>query len=409
MSLSSRDVRTLTARGVYSDGGNLYLQVRGPEQRSWVFRYTRNGKAHTMGLGVAKDVSLAEARNKADAARKLLRDGRDPLDVREAVRVAEIVAKARAVTFADAIEQYVSLREPGWSSQKHRTLWRAAMATYVGKEISALPVAAINTDVVLEILQPIWNTKPETASRLRGRIEAVLDYAMVRGWRERGHNPAVWRGHLKLILPASSKVRPSQHFAALDWREAPAFMAKLRQQNSVAARALQFAILTAARAGEVRGATWDEIDMQAAEWNIPGPRMKGKEPHRVPLSRPALDVLRSMELLRTKAGLVFPGEKLNRALTHMVLLRPLAHAGRDDVTAHGFRSTFRDWAAETTGHPNHVVEKALAHKIPSAVEAAYRRGDLFAKRVVLMNDWANYLARSAAKVVPLQPGKKVRA
>jgi integrase len=226
---------------------------------------------------------------------------------------------------------------------------------------------------------------------------------MARGWRERGHNPAVWRGHLKMILPMSRKVRPIRHFAALDWREAPAFMAKLREQDSIGAKALQFAILTGARSIEVRGATWDEIDMQAAEWNIPAHRMKAGKPHRVPLSQPALDLLCSMELLRTDTGPVFPGRLLKRPMTDTALTRPLARAGRGDLTAHGFRSTFRDWAAEATGHPNHVVEQALAHTIGNAVEAAYRRGDLFAKRAVLMDDWAAYLTRDPAEVVPLRP------
>jgi integrase len=229
----------------------------------------------------------------------------------------------------------------------------------------------------------------------------ILSYATALGWRD-GPNPAVWRGHLQLILPSRTKVRPNVHHAALDWREAPDFMARLREQDRIGARALLFAILTAARSGEVRGATWDEIDIEQDTWTIPADRMKAGREHRVPLSKAALAVLQSLNLLRSDLGPVFPGQKLKRPLTGMALTRPLGRMGRSDLTAHGFRSTFRDWAAETTGYPNHVVEQALAHTIGNAIEAAYRRGDLFAKRVALMEDWTNYLARPIAKVVHLR-------
>jgi integrase len=394
MELTTAKLRKLTKPGLYRDGQNLYLQVRGPQQRSWLFRYMIQGRARSMGLGHADDVSLVEARNKADAARRLVRDGVDPLDARA-------VAQAKAITFSAAADRFITAHQSGWTAQ-HAAVWRATLAANVEPVIGALPVEAIDTAAVLRALTPIWQSKNQTATRLRGRIEKVLSFAIVQGWRA-GPNPAVWRGHLELTLPASRKVRPIQHFAALDWREAPAFMAKLREQDSMGALALQFAVLTATRSGEARGATWAEIDLERAVWTIPGSRMKARKEHRVPLSAPALALLQSAALLRADGGPVFPGQLLRRPLTKLALTRPLARAGRSDLTAHGFRSTFRDWAAEATGYPNHVVEQALAHTIGNAVERAYRRGDLFEKRVALMNDWASYLLKPPAEVVPLQP------
>jgi hypothetical protein len=246
---SARHLRTLTRPGLYSDGGNLYLQVRGPTQRSWLFRYMIDGKARSMGLGHVNEVSLAEARNKADAARKLLREGIDPREQRDAMHTAAVAAKARAHTFCDAVRHYIAAQEVGWHNAIHRHNWRASLATYVEPVIGTLPVEAIDTDLVLKVPESIWRTKTETASRIRGRIEMVLSYAIARGWRE-GPNPAVWCGHLQLMLPRRTKVLPVEHHPALDWREAPPFMGKLREQDSIGARALQFAILTATRSGE---------------------------------------------------------------------------------------------------------------------------------------------------------------
>ena len=395
MELTTVKLRKLIKPGLYGDGQNLYLQVRGPTRRSWLFRYMIGGKARSMGLGHVDDVSLVEARNKADAARKLVREGVDPLDARA-------VSQAKAVTFSTAAKRYFEANQAGWRSEKHRAAWRATIAE-VEPVIGALPVEAVDTDAVLRVLTPIWQTKTETASRMRGRIEKVLSFATVQRWRS-GPNPAVWRGHLQLVLPAVRKLRPKQHLAALDWREAPDFMAKLRAFPGMGARALEFAILTAARSGEARGATWDEIDLERAVWTIPGARMKASKEHRVPLAQAALDLLRSVALLRTEGGLVFPSPwKRGQPMIDRALTYPLEQMGCG-VTAHGFRSTFRDWAAEATACPNHVVEQALAHTIGSAVEAAYRRGDLFEKRTALMSDWAAFLARPAAEVVALRPG-----
>jgi len=258
---------------------------------------------------------------------------------------------------------------------------------------------------VLAVLQPIWKQIPETASRLRGRIEMVLSYATARGWRE-GPNPAVWRGHLQIMLPSCAKVRAVEHFAALPWHEAPAFMAALRGQDGFGAQALHFTILTASRPGEVRQARWDEIDLNGAVWTIPAARMKAGRPHKVPLSKPALAILHRMAQVKDGSGLIFLGQKFSVPLSDVTLLAVLRRMGRGELTVHGFRSTFRDWAAENTHHPNHVVELALAPTIGDKVEAAYRRGDLFEKRKALMDDWANYLAKAPAKVVRPRFGKQ---
>ena len=270
-----------------------------------------------------------------------------------------------------------------------------------------MPVGAIETEHVLSVLAPIWSKKPETASRLRGRIELVLSYATARGWRDRNVlNPAIWRGHLQLVLPSKRKVRAVEHHAALPWQEAPAFTRALRQREGFGVNALMFAILTATRSGEVRGARWNEVDLDGAVWTIPARRMKGRQPHRVPLPAPAVAILNELVKLKDGSGLVFLGTKLNTPMSDMTLTAVLRRMGRGELTVHGFRSTFRDWAAETTGYPNHVVEQALAHAIPSAVEAAYRRGDLFEKRKALMDDWATYLEKSPAQVVRPEFGRR---
>jgi integrase len=386
--------------GMYGDGDGLWLRVVTPERRSWLFRYQRQGKAHEMGLGSFPAVSLAEAREKVQAARKLLSNGIDPLDQRRAERQAAEAEEARATTFGEAAAAYIAAHEAGWRNAKHAAQWRSTLATYAEPMIGAMACGAIETADILKVLQPIWTKKPETATRLRGRLEMILSYAAVRGWRE-GPNPAVWRGHLQLMLPARGKVAPVVHHAALDWREAPAFMAKLRAREGMGARALEFAILTGARSGEVRGAEWAEIDLDRAEWIIPAKRMKAKRAHRVPLSEPALALLREQAKLKDGSGLVFFGQRRGVIMSDMTLTAVLRRMGRGELTAHGFRSTFRDWAAETTGHPNHVVEAAIAHAISDKVEAAYRRGDLFEKRAVLMDDWAAFLGRQPAEVVPL--------
>jgi integrase len=344
-----------------------------------------------MGLGAVEDVTLAEAREAAEEARKLLRQGSDPIEARRAGRVAR--AAANALTFREVAERYIAAHEASWRNPKHRQQWRNTLESYALPVLGDLAVSLVDVGHVMRVLEPMWREKTETASRLRGRIEAVLDYAKARDWRA-GENPARWRGHLDHLLPARSKLQRVEHHAALPWRQMSAFMADLRRQDGIAARALAFAILTAARTGEVIGARWEEFDGDV--WTVPAERMKAGREHRVPLSPAALAVVTAMEPTRGLAGsFVFPGGKKDKPLSSMALLMLLRRIGRSDLTAHGFRSTFREWAAEATGYPREVVETALAHINKDKVEAAYQRGDLFEKRARLMSDWAEFCDRPA--------------
>jgi integrase len=410
--LTATGVRALVKKpGKYGDGDGLWLHVSKPGRAHWHLHYGPRTGQRVMSLGSVDQVSLAEARELAGAARKLIVKGIDPLDQRREQQAAAEIAAARAVTFAEAVDAYIASHEAGWRNPKHRYQWRATLDR-ANEVMGSMAVSAIDTDHVLRVLQPIWNEKPETASRLRGRIEMVLSYATVRGWRDRNIlNPAVWRGHLQLILPAKRKVRAVQHLAALPWQEAPAFMRALREREGFGVNALMFAILTAARSGEVRGATWDEIDLDGAKWTIPprranGTGMKSGNEHRVPLSGPAVAILREMAKLKDGSGLVFLGLKRDVPMSDMTLTAVLRRMGRGDLTAHGFRSTFRDWTGEVTNHPADIAEAALAHTLGDKVREAYQRGDLFLKRRKLMNDWADYLAKPPAQVVALRPGAR---
>jgi integrase len=353
-----------------------------------------------MGLGPVADVTLAMARDKAMASRRLLLDGIDPIDRRKSERAAVRIAEGRGVTFKDCAERHITSHEAGWRSPKHAALWRATLVTYAYPVFGALPIAAVDTSLVLEVLEPIWTTKPETAGRVRGRVEAILDWATARGMRS-GENPARWRGHLDKLLPARGKVARVRHHSAMPYAELPNFLIALRGEGGVSARALEFAILTAARTGEVIRATWAEINLTSAVWTIAAERMKGGKEHRVPLSERALALLAG---LPREGEFVFLGGQRKRPLSNMAMLKTLARMGRRDLTTHGFRSTFRDWAAEATGYPNEVLELALAHAIGSKVEAAYRRGDLFEKRRRLMADWARYCDTSGGggHVLPMR-------
>jgi integrase len=394
--LSAIAVRSLRIPGKYGDGGGLWLIVTTPERRAWVLRYMRQGRSHEMSFGNARDVTLAEAREKAAEARRLLAQGIDPLDHRQAAKGAQPATVANVTTFAQAADRYVAQNEAGWRNPKHRQQWRNTLATYASPHIGELPVADVDTTAVLRVLQPIWTQKPETASRVRGRIEAVLDFARVQGWRE-GSNPAAWRGHLALVLPPKAKVRRVEHHAALDWREVPAFIVKLRERDSVGARALEFAILTAARSGEVRGARWPEIDLDAALWTVPAGRMKAGRQHRVPLSDAACDVLRGVAAMsEDHHGYMFPGQRERRPLSDMSLTAVLRRMSRGDLTAHGFRSSFRDWCAET-GQPAEIAEAALAHMVGNKTVAAYQRGDLLERRRKLMDAWAAFCNGDASR------------
>jgi integrase len=388
--LSALNVANIKQRGMYADGGGLYLQVTNNGSRSWIFRFKQNGRTRDMGLGSLTTVSLAAAREiAADCRRRRLAD-LDPIETRKAERREAQLAAARSMTFDQCRDAFIQTHKAGWRNAKHRDQWTNSLTTYVTPVFGSLPIQSVDVGLVMKALEPIWSTKPETAARIRGRIERILDWAKVRGFRQ-GENPARWRGHLDVLLPARSKVQKVTHHAALPYGQIGAFMVALRRRESVAARALEFAILTAARTGEVLGARWDEMDLVGKVWTVPPARMKAGREHRVPLSSAAVTLLKEMQSIK-QSDLVFPGERRGKPLSNMSMLMLLRRMSRGDLTAHGFRSTFRDWAAECTSFPSEVAEAALAHVVGDKVEAAYRRGDLFEKRRRLMDAWAAYCA-----------------
>lgn len=384
--LSAVAVAKAKKPGRYADGNGLYLQVGPTGTKSWLFRYMINGRAREMGLGPVSLIPLAEARVAALETRRKVHEGIDPLAEREEQQRQARIEQARAMTFSQCADAYIQAHRSSWRNDKHAAQWESTLKSYAAPVIGDLPVDAVDLPLVLAILEPIWRDKPETASRLRGRLETVLDWAAVRGLRQ-GDNPARWRGHLDKLLPARAKVKRVEHHAALPYAEIGAFMAKLRTREGIGSLALEFTILTAARTSEVLNATWGEIDRDAAAWTVPGARMKAGREHRVPLSPRALAIL-------TELGgggdmeFVFPGNRAGKPLSNMVFLQLLKRMGYADLTAHGFRSTFRDWAAEQTAFPREVAEAALAHVVADKVEAAYRRGDLFEKRRQLMEAWS---------------------
>jgi integrase len=360
--LTAAKVRTAKP-GRYGDGNGLYLLVRSADAAFWVFRYTVKGRMREIGLGSARTFSLAETRVKAMDLHRKVRTGIDPLAERKALAATATLA----VTFDEVSSSYITAHEAGWRNAKHRQQWHNTIDTYAAPIIGKLAVSSIDTGAVMRVLDPIWREKPETASRLRGRIESVLDFATARGWRT-GENPARWRGHLDNLLPARGKLARVEHHAALPWREIGAFMVALQGQEGVSALALRFVILTACRTGEAIGARWSEIDMTEAIWTVPGSRMKAGREHRVPLANAALDVLRQATKLRPEGKAdapVFPGGRAEKPLSSMALLMLLRRMGRPDLTAHGFRSTFRDWCAESTNHPREVAEAAWHIRCPT--------------------------------------------
>lgn len=377
-------VKNLIRTGRYGDGNGLYLQVSVTGTKAWLFRYMRQGKAHGMGLGSATLVSLAEARTRAIECRRRLADGLDPLAERKGARSPATAGH----TFAEVTALYLAAHEHGWRNPKHKQQWRNTLDTYAMPILGPMPVDAITTSDVLRVLQPIWHEKTETASRLRGRVEAILSYGKALGWRQ-GENPARWKDNLAPLLPAKGRIAQPDHHAALAWRDMPAFMQALRQRDGAAASALELLILTAARTSEVLQARWVEFDLDQGLWTVPAERMKGKRIHRVPLSPAAVALLKRLPT-DDPAGFLFPGAKAGKPLSNMALLMLLRRMDRGDLTGHGFRSAFRDWAAEATDHPTEVAEMALAHAVPDKVEAAYRRGDMFQKRIRIMADWAAF-------------------
>ena len=395
--------------GMHADGDGLYLQVGSAGARSWVYRFTLNGKTRYQGLGSADSISLKRARELAAEKRQLKAEGIDPLARKHEQQEALAKEIARAKTFEEVAKEYIAAHEAGWSNPKHRQQWRNTLSTYVYPKIGTTPIADIDVDHVLEVLTPIWNAKPETAGRVRGRIESILDFAKAKKLRS-GENPALWRGHLDQLLAAKSDIRAVKHHAALPFAELPGFMGELAAKQSLSAAALEITILTALRTTEAIGARWEEIDFAAGIWTVPAERMKMGKEHRVPLSARALEVLRALAAHR-RNEYVFPGIGGSAHISNMTMAKMLQLMNRGAVTVHGFRSSFRDWAAETTSYPNHVVEMALAHAIGDEVEKAYRRGDLFNKRRELMDEWATYCgsARGPAAVIPIRRGAHVSA
>ena len=408
--LTSLKVARAKRPGMYADGGSLYLRVAPGGSKQWIFRYTApSGRVRDMSLGAVHTFSLAEARERAADARKLRADGIEPINHKRARLAALRAADAKAMTFEQCARGFIKDNEAEWTSPKHRQEWEITLRKYVFPLLGSLPVEAIDTPLVLKVIKPMWERIPTTASRVVGRIHAVIGWATVHHYRH-GDNPARWQGHLEHALPALSKVAKVKHHAALPYAQVGAFVAKLRKDSSVGARCLEFITLTAARLGEAINAEWDEIDLANRVWVVPASRMKADREHRVPLSGAALAVLKAVQAIR-QSDYVFPGTRQGRPVGENTPVRLAKQAAGSNITVHGLRSTFRDWASERTSFSREVAEMALAHAIPNAVEAAYRRGDLFDKRRKLMDAWAAYCAKvetDAGKVVALARGRTPR-
>ena len=384
--LTARTVETKKAEGYYSDGGNLYLRITPNRTKSWMFIYRKDKKRTEIGLGSVELVTLEEAREKANTLRKQITNGINPLIEKQRLENELRANLAKSMTFKQCADAYIKAHQAGWKNKKHIQQWQNTLAQYAFPVFGELDVKSIDTGLITKCLEPIWLTKNETAGRVRGRIESVLDWATVQEYRK-GDNPARWRGHLDKLLTKPSKIQKVEHHSALPFTDINAFINQLHSQEGIAAKCLELTILTAARTGESIGATWDEIDLNAKTWTIPAERMKMKKGHIVPLSPQALNILNEMAAIRTN-DYVFPSAR--KGLSNMAMLKLLKRMDKGDITVHGFRSTFRDWAAESTAYTSEVVEMALAHAIKNQTEAAYRRGDLLEKRKHLMEDWARH-------------------
>lgn len=398
--LSAIFVKNISKPGYYGDGNGLWLQVSKAGTKSWVFRFQIDKQRHEMGLGSASVVGLADARAAAVELRKALVAGINPLQQRREQQAAARLARARETTFQQAADTYIKVHRSGWRNPKHAAQWESTIREYVGPVFGNLSIQAIDTALVQRALGQIWNEKHETASRLRGRIERILDWAGAAGLRT-GENPARWKGNLEYLLPRIAKSDRVTHHPALPIQQLHKFMQELRSQSGVAALALELLVLTAARTSEVLEATWDEFDLAERVWTIPASRMKAKKEHRVPLSDAALRVLDKAKQLSGTGEFVFPGARPARPLSNMALIVTMRRMGYGEWVPHGFRSTFRDWAGEMTNHAREVAEHALAHRLKDRSEAAYQRGTLFTKRAVLMADWARFCDRQPAEVLPI--------
>ena len=385
--LSALKVTKIAKAGKYSDGKGLYLQVTQRLVKSWIFRYERGGVERYMGLGAVHSVGLAEAREEARKARLLLQQGIDPLQHKTEVVVKNRAVMASSKVFEECVQEYINSHKDSWRNEKHGKQWEATLLKYACPHLGRMDVRLINTALVLQVLEPIWKTKTATATRLRERIERVLAWAATKGYRE-GENPARWGGHLEELLPKPSKLKKVKHHPSLPYMRINGFFRLLRLEKGIAARALEFTILTASRTGEVRFARWDEIDLAAKVWVIPAVRMKAGKEHRVPLVGETVAILERMKGLDPLW--VFPSARLNKPMSNMAMLAVLQRMRQTGVTVHGFRSTFRVWAAEQTTYPKELPEMALAHSVGNAVETAYQRSDLFERRRAVMADWANW-------------------
>lgn len=405
MKLDPKTIKGLSEAGAYGDGEGLYLQVASSGTKSWIYRYQINSRRRSMGLGGFPAISLSDARKERNRLRLKVKAGLDPLDEKAANAArGEDVKKAqtaRKMTFKVCAETYIDDMSPHWKNRKHEQQWRNTLKTYAYPVIGDKPAADIELDDVLAILQPIWLEKTETATRVRNRIELVIDWANVRKYGS-GNNPARWKGNLDKVLPKPSKLKKVKHHKALPYDEAAVFMAALKKQPGSAAKVLQLVILTATRTSEAIEATWSEFDLEKAVWTIPAERMKGEKEQRIPLSKPALSILHEMKNGITGDIYVFPGQKVGRPLSNMAMIKVLHRMERKDITVHGFRSTFRDWVAEQTNFPRRVAEMALAHKLKDGAEAAYQRGDLIKKRTDLMDAWAAYCVPVSGNVIKLR-------
>lgn len=387
--LSARKVATAKP-GKYADGNNLYLIVAEGGSRKWILRFNWHGRPREMGLGSASTVSLSDARDRAIDAKRKIAGGVNPIEDRQ--------CHTNTPTFGDMAAEVVTSLAAGFRNAKHRDQWRMTLHVYA-EPLHAIAVDEVSTDDVVKVLKKIWLTKPETASRLRGRIEKVLDAAKARGFRH-GENPAQWRGHLDHLLPKPSKLSRGHH-AAMPYDEVPKFLPSLRERQALASSALEFCILTAARSGEVLGLTWAEVDFEACIWTVPGQRMKAGRPHRVPLSGRALQILSGLRHDSKPDEYVFPGQKKDRPLSNMAMEMMLRRMNADHVTVHGFRSSFRDWAGNETNFPRELAEAALAHVVGDKSEQAYRRSDALEKRRLMMEAWATWCNGSRDNVISL--------
>ncbi len=404
--LTVKKIESLKKVGVYKDGGNLYLKVTPTGSKSWIFRYVINSKRHFLGLGSFNDVCLTKAREEAQRLKTLLSQGIDPLDDRKRIEDEKLLELAKLTTFKQCADAFLNKHIHELKNKKHIQQWQNTLEDYAHPIIGSMPIALIDTEHVMLCLTPIWSTKNETASRLRGRIEQVLAWATVSRYRT-GENPARWRNHLDKLLAKPSKVQTVKHHEAMDYKLIPEFMRDLQQQDGVGARCLEFTIMTAVRTGEAIGATWAEINLTDKLWTVPANRMKAKKEHTVTLSDQCITLLHAMKAQQC-SDYVFSGQSRQGNLSNAAMTSALKRMGvktkENPITVHGFRSTFSDWVTEQTNHPSDVREMCLAHTIQNKAEAAYRRGSIIEKRFILMNDWANYLhpAAHSAKVLPFK-------